>query len=76
MPTTQKSTLADNYTLDKLVTMVTETCLVALDKTNAAVRRSGKYESYAKSAVRVGSIAEKLVRAAKEVRMTLPVDKR
>ncbi|MDD3372033.1 MAG: hypothetical protein PHE27_09445 [Alphaproteobacteria bacterium] len=61
-------------TLERLVTMTNQTNLVALDKTIAAIRRS--QSSYAAAAARVGSIGERIVRAAHEVGMTLPAELR
>ncbi len=61
-------------TLERLVAMTNQTNLVALDKTIAAIRRSPA--SYAAAAARVGSIGERIVRAAHEVGMTLPTDMR
>jgi len=57
-------------TLDRLVAMTNQTNLVALDKTLAAIRRT--QGSYAGAAARVGSIGERILRAAQEVGMTLP----
>lgn len=57
-------------TLERLVAMTNQTNLVALDKTMSAIRRSSS--SYAAAAARVGSIGERIVRAAHEVGMTLP----
>lgn len=57
-------------TLERLVAMTNQTNLVALDKTIAAIQRSPA--SYAAAAARVGSIGERIVRAAYEVGMTLP----
>ncbi len=57
-------------TLERLIAMTNQTNLVALDKTLASIRRS--QVSYAAAAARVGSIAERIVRAAHEVGMTLP----
>lgn len=51
--------------LDRLVKMTAQTCLVALDKTIAAVRRS--HSSYAAASARCGSIAERMVRASHEI---------
>ncbi len=56
-------------TLERLVAMTTQTNLVALDKALAAIRRAPS--GYAVAAARVGSIGERLVRAAHEVGMTL-----
>jgi hypothetical protein len=61
-------------TLERLVAMTNQTNLVALDKTIAAIRRS--QASYAAAAARVGSIGERIVRAAHEVGMTLPAELR
>jgi len=61
-------------TLERLVAMTNQTNLVALDKTIAAIRRS--QASYAAAAARVGSIGERIVRAAHEVGMTLPAEMR
>lgn len=57
-------------TLERLVAMTVQTNLVALDKTLAAVRRS--QGSFSTAAARVGSIAERISRAAIEVGATLP----
>ena len=57
-------------TLERLVAMTNQTNLVALDKTMSAIRRANA--SYAAAAARVGSIGERIVRAAHEVGMTLP----
>ena len=61
-------------TLERLVAMTNQTNLVALDKTIAAIRRSPA--SYAAAAARVGSIGERIIRAAHEVGMTLPEEMR
>ncbi len=57
-------------TLERLVAMTTQTNLVALDKTLAAIRRA--QDNYSTAAARVGSIAERISRAALEVGATLP----
>ena len=57
-------------TLERLIAMTNQTNLVALDKTMAAIRRANA--GYAAAAARVGSIGERIVRAAHEVGMTLP----
>ncbi len=61
-------------TLERLVIMTNQTNLVALDKTMAAIRRAPT--SYAAASARVGSIGERIVRAAHEVSLTLPVGAR
>jgi hypothetical protein len=61
-------------TLDRLVAMTNQTNLVALDKTLSAIRRT--QGGYAGAAARVGSIGERILRAAQEVGMTLPVSPR
>lgn len=61
-------------TLERLIAMTNQTNLVALDKTLAAIRRSGS--SYAAAAARTGSIGERIVRAVHEVGMTLPAHQR
>ena len=65
---------AADETLERLVAMTNQTNLVALDKTIAAIRRSSA--NYAAAAARVGSIGERIVRAAHEVGMTLPPHQR
>lgn len=57
-------------TLERLVAMTNQTNLVALDKTLAAIRRSPT-TTYAAAAARVGSIGERIMRAAYEVGATL-----
>lgn len=61
-------------TLDRLIAMTNQTNLVALDKTLAAIRRA--QGGYAAAAARVGSIGERIVRAAHEVSLTLPTTER
>lgn len=61
-------------TLERLVAMTNQTNLVALDKTLSALKRSE--HGYAAAAARVGSIGERIVRAAHEVGMTLPPHQR
>ena len=61
-------------TIERLIAMTNQTNLVALDKTLSAIRRSSS--SYAAAAARVGSIGDRIVRAAHEVGMTLPPDLR
>ncbi len=61
-------------TLERLVAMTNQTNLVALDKTIASIRRAST--SYSAAAARVGSIGERIVRAAHEVGMTLPPHQR
>lgn len=61
-------------TLDRLIKMTNQTCLVAIDKTLAAVMRSNS--SYAAAADVTGSIAKRLYRACHEVGMTLPPNQR
>jgi hypothetical protein len=68
------ATSSVDETLERLVAMTNQTNLVALDKTIAAIRRSPA--SYAAAAARVGSIGERIVRAAHEVGMTLPEEMR
>lgn len=54
--------------------MTNQTNLVALDKTLSAIRRT--QGGYAAAAARVGSIGERILRAAQEVGMTLPPSRR
>lgn len=73
-----KPYLQQDETLDRLVKMTNQTNLIALDKTLAALRRAEKSQgpAYAPAAVRVSSIAERIVRAAREVRLCIPQDQR
>lgn len=57
-------------TLKRLINMTVQTNIMALDKTIAAVQRYPT-TTYAAAAARVGSIAERIVRAAQEVGATL-----
>lgn len=61
-------------TLERLIAMTNQTNLVALDKAMAAIRRSPS--SFSAAAARLGSIGERIVRAAHEVGMTLPPEQR
>jgi len=61
-------------TLERLVAMTNQTNLVALDKTLSAIRRAST--GYAAAAARAGSIGERIIRAAREVGMTLPPHQR
>lgn len=63
-------------TLERLVTMVTQTNLAVLDKTLSAVKNAHTSYSYSIAAERCGSIAERIIRTANEVAMTLPVNLR
>lgn len=65
---------ADKTTL-RLIMMTNQTCLVALDKTIAAVRRA-KDSGHKAAAERCWHIAERIVRAVHEVGMTLPAHQR
>jgi hypothetical protein len=64
--------IARDETLERLVSMTIQTNLVALDKVLATVRRSNEQTGYAAAAARVSAIAERMARAAQEVRNTLP----
>jgi hypothetical protein len=70
----QRSMPSADDTLDRLIAMTNQTNLVALDKTLAAIRRANT--GYAAAAARVGSIGERIVRAAHEVGLTLPAHQR
>jgi hypothetical protein len=58
-------------TLDRLVAMINQTCLVAIDKTLGVISRSAN-AGYAAAAARASSIGERINRANKEVGATLP----
>lgn len=62
-------------TLERLIDMNNQCCLVAIDKTMAATRRA-EAGGFAPAAARVGSIAERITRAVHEVGMTLPPHQR
>jgi hypothetical protein len=61
-------------TLVRLIDMTNQTCIVALDKTMSAVRRAPR--RYAVEASYVSTVAERMVRAAFDVGMTLPLEQR
>lgn len=62
-------------TLDKLVNMTNQTCLVSLDRTLMAVKR-GNQKGFHTEAARVGSIAEAMVRAVVAVRECVTTNQR
>lgn len=59
----------EDITMDRLVRMVQQTNLIALDKTLTALKY---YKKHADRATRVADIRERILRAAHEVRMYLP----
>lgn len=62
--------MTTDETLDRLVRMIAQTNIVALDKTLAAIQRSPT--SYQSAASRCSSIIERLCNALQEVKRTLP----
>lgn len=62
-------------TLERLIAMTNQTCIVALDKTLAAIREN-EYKTYKSKSARCWDIAERIVRAIREVGLTLPVHQR
>ena len=70
----KKPVAQENETLRRLVEMVKETNLVALDKTMAAI--NGQYSSYTAACIRVQDIAKRMCRAVHEVGITLPEELR
>lgn len=67
--------LATDQSLTRLIDMTNETCLIALDKTLIAIRLAQR-RGYGQMATYVGSIAERIIRAAFEVGRTLPQELR
>lgn len=66
-------------TTQRLIVMTNETCLIALDKTLAAIYRARERRvanPWTVAVNRVTSIAERIVRAAEEVSQTLPLEQR
>jgi hypothetical protein len=60
-------------TLQRLIAITNQTNLVAIDKSLAAIRA---HRSWVATAIRVGRIGERMVRAAYEVGLTLPLEMR
>lgn len=60
---------SQDETWERLICMTRQTNLIALDKTLAAIRRAPG--SYAAAAARCGTLAERITRAAREVRLSL-----
>lgn len=69
-----------NDDLARLVAMVQQTNIISLDKTLQTIRRANTKDRspndispyYVTAAMRVGAIAERICRAAHEVRQTIP----
>lgn len=66
------SKINEDDTLQRLVDMTNQTCLVALDKTLAAIKNAKITGGYAVASQRANSIAERMIRASQEVKMILP----
>lgn len=62
----------ENETAWRLVDMTNQTCLVALDKTISAIRRS-QISGRAAAAARTSSILERIMRATYELGLTIPL---
>lgn len=60
----------DDETIERLVSMNSQTCLVALDKTIVAIRRSPA--SYLAATERISAIGERMVKAANVIFQSLP----
>ena len=73
-PRPQPVVSVDNTT-ERLVAMIGQTNLAALDKTLSHIRL-GPRTGFSLAAVRTGSIGERMTRVCAEVRMTLPKDPR
>ena len=69
-----KAPTADE-TLDRLIAMTNQTCLVALDKTLYACAEL-QYKSYRIACDRCWNIAERITRCIHELGMTLPARQR